>query len=136
MPTTKGHCLCGEVQVSVDGSLSSFDSLMCHCSSCKRRSGGIASYAFVVPKDKVTVTGSSHQSYEDDDTGSGKPMTRTMCTKCGSPVIIIEGSAPDMRCLQYGLFADEELPPPKMEMFRSKACRWVKEVGQDVREEA
>lgn len=108
---------------------------MCHCSSCKRRSGGIASYAFIIPKQHVTITGSTHTNYQDNDTGSGKPMERSMCSHCGSPVRIIEGHAPDMWCMQYGLFADEvDLPPPKLELFRNKACGWVKAVGQDVME--
>jgi len=126
----------GNIQVTIYDSLSRFETLMCHCTNCKRRSGGIASYAFVIPKDVVSVTGSSHISYEDPNTGSGKPMTRTMCEKCGSPVIIIETSAPDMRCVQYGIFAGEELPPPKMEMFRSLACAWTNSVGEEIREEA
>lgn len=110
---------------------------MCHCASCKRRSGGIASYAFIIPKEQVTISGDNHVNYEDKDTGSGKPMQRSMCSYCGSPVRIIEGSAPDTWCMQYGLFADEvDLPPPKLEMFRSKACAWVKAVGEDVKDEA
>lgn len=36
--------------------LSSFPTLTCHCTSCKRRSGGIASYAFVVPKQHVSFS--------------------------------------------------------------------------------
>jgi hypothetical protein len=126
------------MQVTVDGSLSSFPSLMCHCTSCKRRSGGVASYAFMVPKEKVSISSptSTHVTFVDPDTGSGKPMQRTMCSTCGSPVCIIEASAPDTRCLQYGLFADQELPPPKLEMFRSKACAWVNSVGEDVKQEA
>lgn len=123
-------------KVSVSEPLSKFDTLMCHCTACKRRSGGVASYAFIIPKEHVDITGSSHTTYTDNDTGSGKPMQRTMCKECGSPVCIIEGHAPDMRCLQYGLFADQELPPPKLEMFRSAACKWVNSVGQDVKEKA
>lgn len=112
---------------------------MCHCNSCKRRSGGIASYAFIVPKNLVSITASPpdvYATYLDHDTGSGKPMTRTMCRECGSPVVIIEGSQPEVRCLQFGLFAGEvELPKPKLEMFRREACGWVGEVGEKVMQE-
>lgn len=115
--------------------LASYPSLMCHCASCKRRSGGIASYASLIPKNQVTITGDTHSNYEDPDTGSRKPMQRSLCTYCGSPVRIIEGSAPDTWCMQYGLFADEvHLPPPRLELFRSKACAWVREVGKNVRQ--
>lgn len=92
--------------------LSSFPTLTCHCTSCKRRSGGVASYAFVVPKQHAQFTpafdgnqAGVHKVFEDRDTGSGKPMQRTMCAECGSPVCIVEASDPDARCLQYGLFA-------------------------------
>jgi len=110
---------------------------MCHCTSCKRRSGGLASYAFLIPQQHVHITSDedTHVEYADNDTGSGTPMQRSMCARCGSPVRIIEGSAPETWCMQYGLFAGEvELPPPKVEMFRSRACGWVRAVGEDVRE--
>ncbi|GAB7360092.1 hypothetical protein MBLNU230_g7856t1 [Neophaeotheca triangularis] len=131
-----GRCLCGKVEVAVNASLKDFDTLMCHCASCKRRSGGIASFAFCIDKRYVGISGSTHVNYEDTKTGSGKPMQRSMCSNCGSPVRIIEGHAPDTWCMQYGLFADEvDLPPPKLELFRGKACTWMREIGEDVRNE-
>ncbi|CAD0106672.1 unnamed protein product [Aureobasidium uvarum] len=135
---TTGRCLCGKVQVTVSPKpLTSFSTLCCNCTNCKRRSGGIASYAFIVPKDHVSITGSTHESYSDPDTGSGKPMTRTMCTECGSPVCIIEASSPDDRCLQYGLFAGEvELPKPEIEFFGRDRVVWVAEMGKNVKETA
>jgi hypothetical protein len=123
-------------QVTVDGQLSEFDTLMCHCTSCKRRSGGIASYAFMIPEEKVHVTaGEEHTTYIDDNTGSGKPMIRSMCARCGSPVIIVEGHAPNIRCVQYGIFADQELPVPKLELFRKSACGWQPAVGEQIKQE-
>ncbi|PSR82217.1 Mss4-like protein, partial [Coniella lustricola] len=103
-----GQCLCGKVKVTVtDKPLICFPTLVCHCTSCKRRSGGIASYAFVVPKQHIQIgpAGGVHKVFVDHDTGSGKPMQRTMCVECGSPVCIIEAESPDSRCLQFGLFA-------------------------------
>lgn len=121
-------------QVSVDVPLSEVNSLVCHCSNCKRRSGGVASYAFMVPKENVLIAGDTHLDRSDPNTSSGKPMQRSMCSECGSPVRIIEGHAPDTWCLQYGLFADEvDLPKPKLELFRSKACGWIHVVGEDVK---
>lgn len=128
-------------QVVVDGSLEDFESLTCHCNSCKRRSGGIASYAFMVPKEKVTVKDpdSLHVEYIETNTTSGKPMVRTMCKRCGSPVIVIEDSAKDIRCLQYGLFAvgdsKVELPQPQLELFRKQACQWERILGEKVLDE-
>ncbi|KAL1588071.1 hypothetical protein WHR41_03166 [Cladosporium halotolerans] len=134
MPTN-GRCLCGDVKVQITTPISTLSSLVCHCANCKRRSGGVASYAFMVPKEHASITGDNHVNHSDPNTSSGKPMQRSMCSRCGSPVRIIEGHAPDVWCLQYGLFADEvELPRPKLELFRSKACGWVAEVGEDVKE--
>ena len=62
-------------------------------------------------------------------------MTRTMCKECGSPVCIIEASAPESRCLQYGLFAAEvELPRPQVEFFGRERVVWVQEMGGEVKE--
>jgi len=107
---------------------------MCHCRNCKRRSGGVASYAFAIPKDQVTISGDSHTTFLDKNTESSKSMRRTMCSTCGSPVCIIEESSPDTRCIQYGIFADQELPKPKLEVFRRDACRWISEVGEKILE--
>lgn len=90
----------------------------------------------MVPKQHVEITGSSHVTYIDPETGSGKPMERSMCSECGSPVRIIEGHAPDVWCLQYGLFADVvDLPPPKLELFRKRACAWMAPLGEVVKDE-
>ncbi|KAG6362493.1 hypothetical protein INS49_010725 [Diaporthe citri] len=117
--TTSGQCLCGKVTVT-GKPLASFPTLTCHCVSRKRRSGGVASYAFVVPKQNVRFqpepnppnpigpAGGPHRIFVDNDTGSGHPMQRTMCAECGSPVCIIESADPDARCLQFGLFADSQ----------------------------
>lgn len=128
-------------QVTVtDKPLLSFDTLCCNCTNCKRRSGGIASFAFIVPHQHVQIndtTGKAHKSYQDPDTGSGKAMTRTMCVECGSPVCIIEAASPEMRCLQYGLFAGEvELPKPGVEFFGRDRVVWIPEMGADVKETA
>ena len=152
-------------QVSVTADLltnPSITTLTCHCASCKRRSGGLASYAFCVPGKYVTIasppsssapssggpSGSSasfHSTYTDPDTQTGKPMQRTMCSRCGSPVAVIEGSEEGKSesertvCLQYGLFAEElegrgGLPRPQLEMFASRRCVWEEVMGREVRE--
>lgn len=77
----------------------------------------------MVPKENAFIAGDAHVDRSVHNTSSGKPMQKSMCAECGSPVRIIEGHAPDIWCLQYGLFADEiDLPKPKLELFRSKAC--------------
>ncbi|KKY32850.1 hypothetical protein UCDDA912_g07187 [Diaporthe ampelina] len=152
--TTSGQCLCGKVQVTVTGKpLASFPTLTCHCVSCKRRSGGVASYAFVVPKQNVQFrpepnppnpigpAGGPHRVFVDNNTGSGHPMHRTMCAECGSPVCIIESADPDARCLQFGLFADSDGVDlnqcrPALEMFACRRVSWIPLLGDDVREKA
>jgi hypothetical protein len=89
----------------------------------------------MVPKEHVSIDGDTHVNWSDPNTSSGKPMQRSICSECGSPVRIIEAHTPGTWCLQYGLFTDEvELPKPKLELFRSKACEWMGVVGEDVEE--
>ena len=148
-----------QVTVTAEQPLTAFDTLCCHCDNCKRRSGGVASYAFAVPQEHVVFepppedegvdNGAAaaaaaaegkegpnpHRTFVDRATDSGKLTRRTMCAECGSPVCIVEAHAPDIRCLQYGLFAGViELPRPELEMFVAKRVAWVREVGNDIRD--
>lgn len=89
----------------------------------------------------MSPAGGVHKVFVDNDTGSGKPMQRSMCAVCGSPVCIVEASSPDARCLQFGLFADSEGVDlseckPVLEMFASKRVKWMPEVGEEVKEKA
>lgn len=84
----------------------------------------------VVPEGLVSAISSSghHALYPNNDTGSGKPMQRSIYYDCGSPVYMCRICGV---CNMASLLVD--LSPTKLQMFRSEAFAWMKAVGQDVK---
>jgi len=71
----KGSCLCGDITFETDAEPQGAS--MCHCSQCRKQSGGIWSSAFVAEAD-LTVTGDVLW-YE-----ASHSAKRGSCPRCGS----------------------------------------------------
>ena len=52
--TTKGHCLCGNVQFETDAAPQG--ACVCHCGQCRRQTGHLWASAYV-PKDALRISG-------------------------------------------------------------------------------
>lgn len=74
----------------------------------------------VSPRD-VTVTKGTPKVYADDSTRSGKPMARSFCGDCGSPLWSDPSAAPDARYLKVGVLDDARDVNLKMELFVDEA---------------
>ena len=79
--TKSGSCLCGAVAFNVDGEVRGVGN--CHCSLCRKVSGGASNAVFIVPNECFSWTrGEDHQErFELRETWS---ITR--CKTCGSPL--------------------------------------------------
>jgi hypothetical protein len=77
--TLEGSCLCGGVRFAIDGEFEPRS--YCHCTSCKRLSGGAATANARVRSDAVRITAGEDllRTYTPEG-GSAK----TFCSKCGS----------------------------------------------------
>lgn len=73
----RASCLCGEINVEVEGDLPQADA--CHCSQCRKQSGHY--WASVdLPTDRVTVRGEDNvRWYQASNT-----VRRGFCQTCGS----------------------------------------------------
>jgi len=71
----KGHCLCGAITFETSAMPQGVS--MCHCSQCRRQSGGIWSSAFVA-QDALTITGDVRWFAASDTARRG------FCPRCGS----------------------------------------------------
>ena len=73
-----GQCLCGEVNVRINGEIS--DIIHCHCSLCRKNSGtAFATNGFINTADFEVISGESKLS-----TFSFKPgRNRHFCSFCG-----------------------------------------------------
>ena len=78
---TKGHCLCGSVQFTVNGKLPNL--YQCHCSLCRRQSGAASNAATIVPMEQFAWT-AGENLIKTWQKPSG--MSSHFCGECGSPV--------------------------------------------------
>lgn len=77
-----GSCNCGQVKISVSEPIS--DVYVCHCSICRKATGGNGIYVVVVNKESITWLSGKEQICE-----WAKPnhdWYKTFCKTCGSPL--------------------------------------------------
>lgn len=81
MSTTKGSCLCGALTYEIEGDIDGV--WWCHCSNCRKASGGAGNTIVIVPKTRFRwLTGEEHRiTYAPRPTYS---ITR--CRTCGTPL--------------------------------------------------
>ncbi len=99
-----GHCLCGAVKYTVDADplVVGYD----HCDDCQRQTGSTYSLVVVVPKDKLTITGTT-KSFAGKGS-SGNAVHRIFCPECGSPIAHDPDAAPPIIALKGGTLSNED----------------------------
>jgi hypothetical protein len=77
--SVEGSCLCGGVQFEIDGEFEPRS--FCHCTSCKRLSGGVGTANARIRSDSVRIVSGEEllRTYTPEG-GSAK----TFCSACGS----------------------------------------------------
>ena len=73
----KGQCLCGSIKVSAKPNSENVD--VCHCSLCRRWSGG--PYFAVSCSDNVEISGDTLTSFR-----SSEWAERVFCNRCGTSI--------------------------------------------------
>jgi hypothetical protein len=77
--TLRGSCLCGGVRFELS---QDFEALTaCHCTSCKKISGGVGTVSGRVPAEALTITEGEDliRTYQPNE-----GMAKTFCSACGS----------------------------------------------------
>ncbi len=114
-----GACLCGAVQYDVTGSLATV--VLCHCSQCRRGSGGAFNVGVVVSTDQVAFgTCATLKEYE-----SSPGKLRAFCSACGSPVYSRRPDTPGTLRLRGGLIVDLPAPADLRHIHRDSRWPWI-----------
>jgi hypothetical protein len=115
-----GGCLCGAVryEITAEPMLQG----KCYCDSCRKSSttGHVA--VMGVPEDGFKVTGEL-TGYTSPG-GSGAPLTRKFCPKCGSQICATVSSFPGVVMVRASGFDDPERFTPQMAVFAASAPSW------------
>ena len=114
-----GKCLCGEVQIKVDGEVS--DIIHCHCSLCRKNSGTAYATNGFIQSESFEVTAGK----EKLSTFSFKPgRNRHFCSKCGSPVYSSNEQDPSRYRVRLGIFDSDINEKPISHNFVSSKANW------------
>src|SRR5262245_30274650 len=125
MAKITGGCLCGAVRYSAEADPTS--ATVCHCRDCQKFTGSAFAALVMVPKEKLTISGSL-KTFSSVG-GSGNPILRQFCPECGSSIAEEPAGRPGMVILNIGTFDDPAVVRPGREIFRDAALPWVRVEG-------
>jgi hypothetical protein len=113
-----GGCLCGSIRYSSDAD--PILQAICHCTTCQRNTGTMASLNVGIPIDSLTVTGATLKTYIDRSGASGKPFKRHFCGACGSPIYSNGEAYGDLAFIKAGTLDDATWLMPQMHIWCSE----------------
>jgi len=118
-----GKCLCGSIQYSSE--VEAVSSIVCHCEDCQRHSGSAFSICVMVPKNSVHYESKATLGEYNSKGVSGGNVKRQFCKNCGSPVMSMVDSAPDLAIIKGGTLDDKSCLEPAAEYWCDSALPWV-----------
>jgi hypothetical protein len=121
MPAREASCSCGQLRAETEAD--PVHVVVCHCLACQRRSGSAFGLHAWFPRERVRITGRSHEYTRISD--DGEQLTFGFCPECGTTVHSAIESAPERIAVPVGAFADPEFPPPGVSVWESRKHDWV-----------
>lgn len=121
MTQRTGRCLCGAISYT----LKSEPVMMavCHCTHCRRQSGGVFSANIMVAEAEYVQSGETKVYQDKGD--SGQAVWRHFCGDCGSPILSKVGAMPGMVIVKAGTLDDWSGLAPTVEVYTDHAATWV-----------
>lgn len=119
-PAYAGACLCGDVQWTAHAA--PVFQCNCYCIDCRRTTGAAFVPILFFRAEDVDISG--RLTIFDSMGGSGQPIHRGFCTRCGAQVIADVELMPGLRSIRAGTLADISLFQPTASIFASHAPAW------------
>jgi hypothetical protein len=114
-------CCCGASTLEVEGE--PMMNALCHCDSCKRRTGSAFGWSAYFPDSAVVARAGPLQLYAPDH--PLKPQ-RWFCGRCGSTLYWTSTEfLPGHTGVAGGCFAADPLPAPTFSATDARRCAWV-----------
>lgn len=115
-----GHCLCGQVRVTLKAPPQRM--AQCHCRDCQRLTGTGHSANALFKTEDVTVDGETCSFTVTAD--SGNVLTRHFCATCGSRAYGVNSGRPGMLNVPPGLFDDNAWFNPQILLYAHRRPGW------------
>lgn len=120
-PDYLGACLCGGVQwTSSESPTLQFN---CYCVDCRTSTGAAFVPIMFFKTESVTLSGDLTRFSSPG--GSGHPMDRGFCTRCGAQIVAAVALMPGWISIRAGTLADINLFKPSASIFVSQAPDWA-----------
>jgi hypothetical protein len=117
MEMLTGGCLCGGIRFESAGALR--PATFCHCSSCRRASGSHVLGFVTVAQQDFQFTRGHPTEYR-----SSKPVLRTFCPRCGTPLTYWHERWPAEISLTLGSVDNPNVIRPTDHTWMSEAVSW------------
>ena len=113
-----GGCHCGNLRYELDAPLT--DVAHCHCSICRRTSGGIVVTWASVPLDSLKWLAGSPTTYD-----SGPSCVRYFCNNCGAQVALFSRNSPEMMDVTIATLDHPEEGPADRHIWADSRLPWL-----------
>jgi hypothetical protein len=114
-------CCCGDCTITVEGE-PAFNAI-CHCSSCKKRTGSAFGWSAYFPDDNVIEKTGALSAYSKEGENG---YDRYFCSRCGTTLYWKSFAFfADHTGIAGGCFAENPLPAPGLSAFEVNRCTWV-----------
>ncbi|MEE9099436.1 MULTISPECIES: GFA family protein [Pseudomonas] len=113
-----GGCHCGQVRYECDAELN--DVAHCHCSICRRTTGGIVTTWATVPLGSFRWTAGTPAEYR-----SSPPCVRYFCVNCGAQLALFTDLAPDTLDLTTATLDDVAEVLPNRHIWVKSRLPWI-----------
>lgn len=119
MAPMRAACLCGGIQIKIEGKLGPI--VYCHCSRCRKASGSAFATGADVRSRYWNLTSGKELLREFE---SSPGVFRAFCKSCGSPVYSRRANDPNAFRLRLGLLRDDPVRRPIAHFWVSAKAGW------------
>jgi len=123
MPKIQGSCLCGNVRYSSEAEPEM--TVVCHCEHCQRQTGTAFSILVGIPAESLNFDNDESLAEFLDQGDNGAAVHRKFCRNCGSPIVSLTESVPDVSFIKAGTLDDKSWLEPTMHLWCDTAQPWV-----------
>lgn len=113
-----GGCHCGNLRYQIDGPVD--DVAHCHCTICRRTSGGIVMTWTSVPVEAFKWLAGSPTPYD-----SGPTCVRYFCNNCGAQVALLSRNSPETMDVTIATLDRPELTPADRHIWTDSRLPWL-----------
>jgi len=113
----QGGCLCGATRYQLEGE--PISSGICHCRTCRKIASAPMLPFVVFPASALTFVQGKPVDFR-----SSPPVTRSFCSRCGSPLTYRTDEEPDCVDVMTCSLDDPEAFPPSFHVWASHKLSW------------